>query len=200
MATSGSPSSECLSPPVPGTGEAMAADARRARSRTTQAASQRGPGANGFTLVELLVTLALVGILAGLTVLTLPGFVQRADLDQAARQLEALLRQAHRDALLDSVDYGLGATATGYELLGFDDAEQQWTLVQEVHLEEGIALELQAEGDWLELAADGAPPVLILSSGEMTPFVMVLESSAEDSSRTLRAHGYGTLTWEDADG
>ena len=142
----------------------------------------------------MLVTLSLVAILAGMALLTLPGFVRSADLDAEARRLEQLLHAARRDARLDSLDYGLRPTDGGYELLGFDDAQQRWVPVHEVRLPDGISLHLEADADWLQLEDASLPPALILSSGEMTPFVLRLE--ADGASRLLRADGYGRLAWD----
>jgi prepilin-type N-terminal cleavage/methylation domain-containing protein len=61
--------------------------------------SHRGGSAAGFTLVELLVTVGLIGILAGMSVLMLPGAVTSAKADAGASRLEAALRVAREQAI-----------------------------------------------------------------------------------------------------
>jgi prepilin-type N-terminal cleavage/methylation domain-containing protein len=61
--------------------------------------SRRGGSAAGFTLVELLVTVGLIGILAGMSVLMLPGAVLSAKADAGASRLESALRVAREQAI-----------------------------------------------------------------------------------------------------
>lgn len=44
-------------------------------------------------------------------------------------------------------------------------------------------------------ASDEAPPVLILSSGDMTPFSLTLRSRLNEEVKVLTSDGYGDLQW-----
>lgn len=63
--------------------------------------------ANGFTLVELLVVLAVLGMLAGLTIPRLFGVIRRSRLQQAARQMADDLGAARLLAINHGIPYEL---------------------------------------------------------------------------------------------
>lgn len=159
------------------------------------------PGMKGFTLIELLVVLALVSLMTGLAVVSLPAFLGTADFDEEADRLLLLLKTARREAVLDSLDYGFRAERGGYEFLLFDDAEQQWLRppppLHGRSLPADIHLTLDADGRATWLAGEGVPPVLILSSGEVTPFILTLTSAGDDLARTLKSDGYAELAWDE---
>jgi len=54
---------------------------------------------SGFTLVELLVTIGLIGILAGMSAMILPGAVAAAKADAGASRVESALRVAREQAI-----------------------------------------------------------------------------------------------------
>lgn len=157
----------------------------------------------GFTLIEILVVLLLITILAGLTVSRLPAFAMEADFDRETRRLELLLNMARSDARLDSVEYGFRTTNEGYEFLLFDDASQKWVVAQAPfrarQMPDEITLRLRVDDENINLPGDGLPPLLILSSGETTPFRLAIESRTQKLSQTLTSDGYGPLTWETDD-
>lgn len=65
------------------------------------------PKRSGFTLVELLVVVTLIGVLAGLTVLMLPGYRQRERVASGGASLQNWLTIAKQRALLDRAPRGV---------------------------------------------------------------------------------------------
>jgi len=61
----------------------------------------------GFTLVELLVVIFIIGVLAGLFAFFMPGFNQRERAAQGATQLHQALMMARQNALRDQVSHGV---------------------------------------------------------------------------------------------
>lgn len=61
----------------------------------------------GFTLVELLVAMALIATLAGLTILLLPGYNLREQVSSGASRLQGWLTAAKQRALLDRAPRGV---------------------------------------------------------------------------------------------
>jgi prepilin-type N-terminal cleavage/methylation domain-containing protein len=53
----------------------------------------------GFTLIEIMVTLAIIALLAGVSVIGLSGNRRTADLTDATKQIGTLLRQAQSDSV-----------------------------------------------------------------------------------------------------
>jgi general secretion pathway protein H len=155
----------------------------------------------GFTLIEILVVLLIISVLAGITVTRFPSLIQTVDLDEESRRLELLFGMARNQALLDSIEYGFQLTRDGYEFVRYDDAEQNWqTAEPPLHqrtLPEGIRLTLKAAKQKFLGDGENLPPVLILSSGESTPFDLVVESRPDGALRTLTIDGYGDYSWSE---
>ena len=156
--------------------------------------------ARGFTLIEILVVLFIVTILVGITVARLPSFATNADFDAEARRLQLLLNMARSEAVLDSMEYGFRLTNDGYEFLRFDDVTRGWrTAVSPFHvrrISDDLSLTVRADSPAFQLQGKGIPPVLILSSGEVTPFELVIEAR-DGSEKILRTDGYSRFAWKD---
>lgn len=166
----------------------------------------------GFTLIEILVVVVIVAILSGVVLANLPSFARSADLDEEAGRLQALLSLARTESQLQAQEMGFGVVADGYEFFAFDDISQQWQRIEQRPLAprtlpDDVSLSLRIEATDLALPApnDAAsdaerrvPTVLLLSSGETTPFELTLTAAGGDQ-RTLVADGYAALTWRDDD-
>lgn len=158
----------------------------------------------GFTLIEILVVLFIVTILAGLVVARLPAFGSDADFEFEADRLQLLLRMARNEAVLETIEYGFRQTDAGYEFLQFDDAGQQWVKAAAPfharRIDDDIRLTVRSGGGSYDVLGNDLPPVLLLSSGETTPFRLILESASSGERRVLGTDGYSEITWlKDAD-
>lgn len=165
--------------------------------------------AKGFTLIEILVVMFIVSIMTGIAVANMPTFVQSGELDTEARRLMTLLRMVREEAVLQVEEYGLRVSPQRYEFLVYDDRRQAWSVVTESPFQargvpDDMELALAVEETSLSLsnpddeeASQDAevPPVLLLSSGEATPFELTLAMDSGDEARTLGTDGYGSLQW-----
>lgn len=153
-------------------------------------------GARGFTLIEVLVVVVIVGIVSAVVLLSFGVLGDDRSLQQQARRLSSLIEVAADEALMQGRDFGLEFTQTGYRFLEFDPLTRRWFEIVgddllrprtlEQPLEIGLALEDREvaladsfadikkededEDDRDALAEDFAPHVLIFSSGDVTPF------------------------------
>ncbi|HYD28164.1 GspH/FimT family pseudopilin [Brevundimonas sp.] len=75
----------------------------------------------GFTLVELLMTVAIIGLAAGAVVLSVPD--PRPSVEQDAERFAARLSRAREEAVLTNRSVAVEATAAGYGFSAFDGAE-----------------------------------------------------------------------------
>jgi general secretion pathway protein H len=166
----------------------------------------------GFTLIELLVVLLLVGLALGVTLRV--GIDQGPQaLDNETRRLAVSLTLMSQEAVLDNKLLGLDfftddlTRQTGYRWLHKDGTA--WSLAEtgdqmtaEILLESAGQIELVVEGHGLEpeprtdladpaTASTFAPEVLLLSTREMTPFVLTLHS--ENNTSKLSADRLGQL-------
>ncbi|MFN3930941.1 MAG: GspH/FimT family pseudopilin [Brevundimonas sp.] len=78
-------------------------------------------GRAGFTLVELLMTVAIIGLAAGAVVLAVPD--PRPSVAQDAERFAARLSRAREEAVLTNRPVAVEATTAGYGFSVFDGAE-----------------------------------------------------------------------------
>ncbi len=148
--------------------------------------------ARGFSLLELLVVLLLVGIILTMATLSIGPVGHRADGAGEARRLAALLQLAREQAVLQGLEHGLEVSRDGYRVLAY--ADERWGPLPESTwrprtLPEGLRLDLVIEGRAQPLPVEprGEPQLLLLSSGEMTPF----EIEFSDAAQRCRLAGDG---------
>jgi len=157
----------------------------------------------GFTLLEILVSLVIIGIIVSLAVLAI-GDRGQAKLETEARRLTALMRAAQEEAILNATQFGLAFGQRGY--LFFRLGSEGWNRIEDDNvfrprsLEEPLDLALRLEGLPVVLAAEPGdkPQIFVLSSGETSPFELELSL---DERRSLKIAvdnlGQSLITSED---
>lgn len=75
----------------------------------------------GFTLVELLMTVAIIGLAAGAVVLTAPD--PRPSVAEDAERFAARLDRAREEAILSNRSVAVSTSAEGYGFAAFDGAD-----------------------------------------------------------------------------
>ena len=166
----------------------------------------RGAQSRGFSLLEIMVVVAIIGIFVGVTVLStdLVSFERR--LEQEARRIGTILSFAADEALLQSQDFGLLICEDGYHFFIFNYEIEDWIpyavrpfdghmldddMLLTLRLDDAeVVLETTAEAYPRDLARKAPsrasrrpagrrhgdldqlpdPQIVILSSGEVTPF------------------------------
>lgn len=163
-------------------------------------------GAAGFTLLELLVVTAIIGLFAGVAVLSIGVVGDERDLERESLRLRSLLELVREEALMQSRDFGVLFAEDGYRFYIYDYAQSRWVepmndrLLAARELEPPLRLDLRVEDRDLLLAAfdssssasdadedenEPEPQVMILSSGEMTPFELSFRRESDGASLTL---------------
>lgn len=132
--------------------------------------------ARGFTLLEIMVVLVLIGIITSFALLSVGGG-PKGRLDEEARRLAALVELHQQEAILSGELRGIQFSRTGYAILRQDE-KGAWqppaaadTLIRH-QLPEGIVLGLWIESRPAPLNTR-EPQALLLASGEATEFVAV---------------------------
>jgi general secretion pathway protein H len=130
----------------------------------------------GFTLVELMIVLAIIGMMSAVVVLAIPD--PRGSLVQEAERFAARAKAAQERAVMDARATSVRVTSAGY---GFDRREragwramapdQSWT-----------------EGTAVALAEDGAR-IVFDSTGMSEPAQLVLRREDEQVTIDIRYDG-----------
>ncbi len=161
-----------------------------------------GGAGRGFTLLEVMAVLVIVGIL--LTFMTLStGDKRGEELEREAQRLVALLQLASEEAVTRSEQLALRVGESDYAFMIRHN--NQWLPLEDARplrprtLPTGIELDLELEENPPPgLTAEDAdqPQIFLLSSGEMTPFLLTLSAADGTVTRTIKATLLGRLELE----
>jgi general secretion pathway protein H len=157
----------------------------------------RGACVRGFTLLEIMVVVAIIGLFVGITVLStdIVNFERR--LEQEADRLDTIISFAADEAVLQSRDFGIFVCEDSYHFFVYDYDLAEWLPYGVVPFEtrrvaedmlirlslEDREVVLEPEDEFflpdmtVELDEDDLdelpdPQIIILASGEITPFRM----------------------------
>ena len=133
----------------------------------------------GFTLIEMLVVILIIGILLGITLLSpITNSVHKTVQKQAAR-LEVLFGQVRDKALLENTEYGFSVQADGsYQWWQMSMESKEWLQLDESPLQprkvpKSLNIWLESEELATEPGRDGeteGPAIVFYSDRQATPF------------------------------
>lgn len=156
----------------------------------------------GFTLLEVLAVLVIIGIISTFAVVSLQHNTPRERLEEEGRRLQALLTLATEEAVLQGKQFGLRVGEDGYSfLLLVGEAWRELTddpILRPRSLPEGLQLQLWVEALEVSLATPSdteeeevEPQIWFLSSGETIPFELTLSFEDIDAYFELTGDAYG---------
>ncbi|CAK0752808.1 general secretion pathway protein H [Gammaproteobacteria bacterium] len=174
-------------------------------------AYRRIPGTGGFTLLEILAVMVIIGVLATMAVLSVGSREPATSLE--ARRLAELLRLAATEAVLQGQEWGLRLRDDGYEFMILQETTWQTANDEILHARQfphelEPRLSLESEELRVELpptAEDNSredrhkstnkgskdkkeaitPQIFILSSGEVSPFQITLYAEKQPAWRVI---------------
>jgi general secretion pathway protein H len=153
----------------------------------------------------VLVVLVLIGIIISFAVLKVGGDRRAEELDRAARTFAAVLELASDAAISRGEEWGVKIDSEGYRfvVLDQDSHQDKWVEVENDPVfrsrawDRGMRVELELEGrDALLEETDkeeDQPNILLLSSGEMTPFVATFSAQETRARAQIEGDGLGNL-------
>jgi general secretion pathway protein H len=165
----------------------------------------RRQAARGFTLVEILVVVVIVGILSAgfLLSVNLAGGSD-PELRKESERLLDLLNYAREQSELQTREFGVILQDDSYEFVSYDVHRGIWRSVFEDDtlrlrkLPYGLDLKLRVETRPVVLkkpadAKDKTPQVMIFSSGDLTQFELTLERDSGLRSVTITQDDKGNI-------
>ena len=175
------------------------------RERMARSAERPVSSTAGFTLLELMVVLVLVGIIFTFAVLSFGGDDLAEALERETRQLVTLINLANDEAVLRGDELAIRFTDNSYTFLmlhanGWYEPEGD-RLLKAYTLPKGITVSIEVEGELPDLGkTEGedsvSPQVFILSSGEMTPFAATFSADQSQYRYHLVVSQLGEQEWE----
>lgn len=156
-----------------------------------------GPArARGFTLLEILIVVVIVGVLTGTVILGFTGADTEQRLKGSAEQLAYTIELARQHALQRNREWGLYVEPETVQFVEFDPEIQTWNERTErpfgdIEVMPNVELRVESEG-FGQLAdedQEDLPQVILFSSGEVTPFTLYMEPQWDTLGWTLRSDG-----------
>ena len=161
--------------PTLATGISVNSPLRAARARSA-----------GFTLVELMIVVFIIGLVTAAAVITFGGEQRDTELDREAERLDALFDYVREQAELQTRDYGFRVNNVGYSFVVFDVLQNQWRTADEDdalrqrEFPEGLEPQVVVEGRRIVLdqkkrdLEEFKPQIMIFANGDLTSFEISL--------------------------
>ena len=164
---------------------------------------------SGFSLLELLVVVMIIAILAGAAVLSIGTLGSDREIRREGERLQTLLDLLNEEAVMESRDYGILFTASGYRFYVYDYQTLKWLLptgdrlLAEHALTPPLQLELELEDREVRLLRNfesmstneqPEPQVVLFATGEVTPFEAIFYRNLNDGRFLLDVEFDGSTT------
>jgi general secretion pathway protein H len=168
-----------------------------------------------FTLIELLVVLFIIAVISAAALLSIGIIGDDRNLQTQARRLSSLIELANDEAAILGRDFGLEITQSGYRFVEYDPLLNRWyeiigdDFLRPRRIEEGMEFELfiedrrilldtdvaeiERDEEDADLTDDYIPHILIMSSGDVSPFELRIVRTADRANVTLTMSLTGEL-------
>ena len=155
----------------------------------------------GFTLVELLVVLLIIGILLGITLLSPVTGTAQKNVQQQAARLQVLFEQVRDKALLENAEYGFSLDDGYYRWWVLPMESKEWLPINESPFQpfkvpDTLQLSLVTAEEELPLLDinDKGPEVVFYSDRQVTPFSLsVIPTENKKQTVVLQTDGLSDI-------
>ena len=151
----------------------------------------------GFTLIELMIVVFIIGLITAAAVITFGGEQRDTELDREAERLDALFDYVREQAELQTRDYGFRVNNVGYSFVVFDVLQNQWRTADEDdslrqrEFPEGLEPQVVVEGRRIVLdqkkrdLEEFKPQIMIFANGDLTSFEVSLRREGDGASARI---------------
>lgn len=164
----------------------------------TDRRQRRATRASGFTLLEVLVVVFIIGIVLSLAVIAVrDNPAERVETE--VRRFASLVTLASQEAVLQSREMAVEVGRDGYRFLVLEEnawVEPEDELLRARELPEGMRIAVSVEGERDSEGGMGTqndPRIYLLSGGEMTPFELLVTLDDKRVSYGVRGDALGRL-------
>jgi general secretion pathway protein H len=146
----------------------------------------------GFTLIEILVVLAIIGITIGFALLSFGDFGAGRRAIVTTEQLSAYIKLVQQRAILENNTLGINVNKEGYSTLRLEQGQWQPMPVKSIFhprsFPDNIVVQVQSNSK-----TNKRPVILIDPSGEISGFAITLGTTQKPAIATLLSGADGEL-------
>lgn len=147
----------------------------------------------GFTLIEILVVVLIIGITLGVALLSFGDFGGKRRIIVTAEQLTHHIQVLQQQALLETTSLGIRMDKTGYETMRFK-ANRGWVsvtsqrLFQRKSFPDNLVFTIKPS-----IHKKDQPDIIMTATGDITPFILELGTNQQAAIVTLSTKPDGTI-------
>lgn len=152
----------------------------------------------GFTLWELLVVVAIVAITISMLQLSFSVADDDRELKRTGKDLGKLFHLLSQEAVFENRNYAVSIHAEGFIILEYKEGkwfETGQKFLQKFKMADSQRSELYLDAELIDTGKKTEPPphILILASGEMTPFEWHIKDTLTNSGIVLQGNLLGSV-------